>query len=346
MLRSLEDLELIMKIKQYEDERLSRCSQCNRQINLDTDKEIYKSIMERHRWICPVCGKENYCLGWEYHDVSNSHLPVMALLRLGLIKVVYKSNSATCYMLDRDKARWILADSEAESKDKSKSESSATTPIELDFSNIIGYDDIKAMLKKVINSNERVHVLFIGPPASAKTLFLMALRNLPNSILISGTSTTKAGLIDLLFNEDIRFLLIDEIGRLSAKDADVLYMLMENGMITETKYGRNRSKKFDDIKVFATANTTKGIAAPLLSRFLVLHFEPYKEEEFYRIGRHMLKDMSKDDIDKILPILWHRLEIRDVRIFYKINGLYKSNMNIDEIINIISKYGGERFFLQ
>jgi hypothetical protein len=66
-----------------------------------------------------------------------------------------------------------------------------------------------------LNSHEQSHILLSGPPASAKTMFLESLRKLKSSYLIDGASTTKAGLIDCLFLNNPKYLLIDEIDNLS-----------------------------------------------------------------------------------------------------------------------------------
>jgi len=61
------------------------------------------------------------------------------------------------------------------------------------FEDIIGYDDIKTLFRMAINANDPVHILLIGPPASAKTLFMRTLTQLQNSYLTDGGNSTKAG---------------------------------------------------------------------------------------------------------------------------------------------------------
>ena len=39
------------------------------------------------------------------------------------------------------------------------------------FDNIVGYDDIKTLFNLSFSSEKPVHILLVGPPASAKTLF-------------------------------------------------------------------------------------------------------------------------------------------------------------------------------
>ena len=43
----------------------------------------------------------------------------------------------------------------------------------IEFENIQGYDDIKDIVK--LDAEDNYNLLFIGPPASAKTLFLLGI---------------------------------------------------------------------------------------------------------------------------------------------------------------------------
>jgi Holliday junction DNA helicase RuvB len=106
------------------------------------------------------------------------------------------------------------------------------------FEDIIGYDDIKRLFRMAINANDPVHVLLIGPPASAKTVFMKTLTKLQNSYFTDGGNSTKAGMIDYIFNNEPKYLLIDEIDKMSTKDQTFLLNLMETGIVSETKHGR------------------------------------------------------------------------------------------------------------
>jgi hypothetical protein len=46
------------------------------------------------------------------------------------------------------------------------------------FLRIEGLDDIKEMMLRALESHERAHTLLIGPPASAKSLFMLELEKL------------------------------------------------------------------------------------------------------------------------------------------------------------------------
>jgi Holliday junction DNA helicase RuvB len=84
---------------------------------------------------------------------------------------------------------------------------------------IIGYDHIKRLFRMALDSESTTHVLLTGPPASAKTMFLTSLmRRLKNSYFVDGANSTKAGMIDYLFENRPRYLLVDEIDNMAPKD--------------------------------------------------------------------------------------------------------------------------------
>src|SRR6266487_6288444 len=87
------------------------------------------------------------------------------------------------------------------------------------FDKIIGHDHIKRLFSMALRSHEPSQILLSGPPASAKTMFLLSLRqHLKDSYFIDGGNTTKAGIIDYLFKNRPRYLLADEIDKMSRRD--------------------------------------------------------------------------------------------------------------------------------
>jgi DNA polymerase III delta prime subunit len=46
---------------------------------------------------------------------------------------------------------------------------------EIEFENIRAYNDIEDIVKRALDTEENYNLLFIGPPASSKTLFLLAI---------------------------------------------------------------------------------------------------------------------------------------------------------------------------
>ena len=123
------------------------------------------------------------------------------------------------------------------------------------FSNIVGYSDVKKLLLKSIVSKEPVNILLTGPPSSCKTIFLLEiLDTMEGTYFMDATSITSAGMIDYLFEHDIKYLLIDEIDKMKAKDQAALLNAMETGIISETKLnGKTRQKRMK-LWIFATSN--------------------------------------------------------------------------------------------
>ena len=85
------------------------------------------------------------------------------------------------------------------------------------FNDIVGYEDIKRLFIMPINANEPIHIMIIGPSASAKTIIMKCLMTLSNSYFVDGSNMTKSGMIDYLFNKNVKYLLIDEINKFLQK---------------------------------------------------------------------------------------------------------------------------------
>ena len=82
----------------------------------------------------------------------------------------------------------------------------------LRFEKIVGHTDIKKIFVKAIRSKRPVHLLLVGSPGSAKTMFLTEImRHYKSSYFVVGSNTTKAGLVNQLFERRPKFLLIDEL---------------------------------------------------------------------------------------------------------------------------------------
>src|SRR6266516_1174287 len=141
------------------------------------------------------------------------------------------------------------------------------------FDNIIDYNNIKRLFSMGLDSEEQVSILLSGPPASAKTMFLESLTKLKCSYFVDGASVTKSGLIDCLFLNNPKYLLIDEIVKMSSKDQAMLLNLMETGIVSETKHNKTRTAYMKTL-VFATSNNVSDIITPLRSRFFVVELPP------------------------------------------------------------------------
>jgi holliday junction DNA helicase RuvB len=157
------------------------------------------------------------------------------------------------------------------------------------FENIYGYDNIKRLFRMALESDDHTttSILLSGPPASAKTLFLQSLMRLQHSYFIDCSNATKSGLVDYIFNNKPRRLLLDELDKLSKKDQTFLLNLMETGIVSETKYRKTRSMEINT-SVFATSNNIEKIIAPLQFRFFIVRLGLYTYEQFYEITLRLL----------------------------------------------------------
>jgi len=100
-----------------------------------------------------------------------------------------------------------------------------------------------------LDSESRAHILLAGPPASAKTMFLTSLLHfLKNVYFIDGGNSTKAGVIQYLFENRPDYLLIDEIDKSAPKHQTFLLNLMETGIIS-TRARKNKRNKNGNISL-------------------------------------------------------------------------------------------------
>jgi Holliday junction DNA helicase RuvB len=204
------------------------------------------------------------------------------------------------------------------------------------FEDIVGYDHIKRLFRMALESESTTHILLTGPPASAKTMFLTSLlRSLKNAYFIDGGNTTKAGVIDYLFENRPRYLLIDEADKLAPKHQTFLLNLMETGIVGETKYGKTRETKMN-ISVFATSNSTRNLSAALLSRFFVVELEPYSYGQFYEITLRILNNQPKI-APKVADSVWNTT--KNIRDCVRIGKLARSEEDVDFLINMLHSNG-------
>ncbi|MFN2434855.1 MAG: AAA family ATPase [Nitrososphaeraceae archaeon] len=70
----------------------------------------------------------------------------------------------------------------------------------------MGHTDIKFVFNKSILSKRPIHVLLVGKPGSAKTMFLTEImRSIKQSYFVVGSNTTKSGLVNKLLKTDLNF---------------------------------------------------------------------------------------------------------------------------------------------
>jgi Holliday junction resolvasome RuvABC ATP-dependent DNA helicase subunit len=189
-----------------------------------------------------------------------------------------------------------------------------------EFDEIKGHDEIKRIFIKASHSADPIHIILVGAPARAKTMFLThMMRNMKRTCFVVASNTTKAGLVNQLFETRPKYLLIDELDKMKNNDQSSLLPLMETGILSETKYSKTRQTKLAS-SVFATANSCKNIIEPLLSRFFILEITQYTFGEFGEIAVSTLKKEKVDDESAlfIAEKVWNDLGSKDIRDVVKV----------------------------
>jgi Holliday junction DNA helicase RuvB len=261
-------------------------------------------------------------LGFEAYEVGADNRTLNELVKLGILEITLKTNKSVFYKLkDIERAKKFLEIYNVKI-DKSK-------PL---FDSIIGYNEQKEILKRVLESEKPMHVLLLGSPATAKTLFLLELTKIPNSIYVT-PYITYSGLFSYLDLEP-KLILIDQLDNLKYLDVyRLLIDICEYGIATKTSYNEKIAKTIKT-KIIATANTTKRIPEALLSRFLILQFKKYSEEEFKAISKELLKsyNLSEDLKDYIIEKCKNSLDVRNV---LKLANICKTKEEVDKFMKFI-----------
>jgi Holliday junction DNA helicase RuvB len=204
------------------------------------------------------------------------------------------------------------------------------------FADIYGYNNIKKLFRMALESSHTCSILLTGPPASAKTLFLQSLMKLKDSYFIDCSNATKSGIVDYIFEQKPKYLLLDELDKLSRKDQTFLLNLMETGIVSETKYNKTRRIE-TKTSVYATSNNVEKIIAPLQSRFFIVRLEPYTYEQFCEITIRLLtsnhysvdEEIAKATADAV----WRTS--RNIRDSIKIASMARTVEDVDWLITFL-----------
>ena len=210
------------------------------------------------------------------------------------------------------------------------------------FSNIEGLDDIKEMMLRALESPERAHTLLVGPPACAKSLFMLEIeKGMQFEVYYTeGAATTKAGLQKFIAeNQDKDIIIIDEIDKMPLLHQEGLLTMMERGQFTTTKV-RNMNTVKANVVIFATSNSTERLSKPLLSRFTIFEIPEYTYEEFEAISTKIIKKLPQNTVIQIASSVWKTgsRDIRDVLKIAKLCNPSDTEEDINRLISIHQKY--------
>ena len=209
------------------------------------------------------------------------------------------------------------------------------------FDDVIGFEDVKDLFYMAIKADKPVHLLLVGPPASAKSLFMRSFTKPERSYYAVGSSSTKSGIFDYLFEHRPRYFVVDELEKMNKKDQASLLNLMESGIISELKHKQQKTTQLK-VWVFASCNNTDNLLSPLLTRFRDIHFKPYTEKEFVKIVVNVLDREEGVNGDVALLIadgVFNRLKSSNIRECVRIARLAKNDSaQVNRILDTFEKY--------
>jgi holliday junction DNA helicase RuvB len=147
---------------------------------------------------------------------------------------------------------------------------------------------------------------------------------LKGSHFIDCSTASNSGIVDYVFENMPKYLLLDELDKLSRKDQTFLLNLIETGIVSETKYNKTRNLEIKT-SVFATSNSVDRIIPPLQSRFFVVKLQGYAYEQFYEITVRLLTsdqyNVDEDIAHATAEVVWRTS--RNIRDSIKIAKMAK-----------------------
>jgi replication-associated recombination protein RarA len=118
------------------------------------------------------------------------------------------------------------------------------------FLNIEGYSDIKDIIIRALETDENYNLLLIGPPASSKTLFLMAILDIrKDAVYFDGSNTTNR-ILDVLQEERPKIICIDELDKMPRTFQNQLLNFMESGRVKVDQQRKQYDFQIKGAKVF------------------------------------------------------------------------------------------------
>jgi MoxR-like ATPase len=207
---------------------------------------------------------------------------------------------------------------------------------EIEFNNIHGYDDIKDIVRRALDAEDNYNLLFVGTPASAKTLFLLGILECRKGVYFDGSNTTNR-ILDVLDKKRPKIICIDELDKMPKQFQDKLLNFLDGGHIKVDQMRRRYNFEIKGAKVFAACNENTRLSRPLQSRFRRLYLPAYTEEQFLDVAAKVLPKLKISHI--IGKAVWD--EGGDIRDVISIGKLVRKNdgpTEVESILNTMVKY--------
>jgi replication-associated recombination protein RarA len=209
------------------------------------------------------------------------------------------------------------------------------------FAKIQGYEDIKDLVRRALESDENYNLLFVGPPASSKTLFLQDILEMKSDVYFDGSNTTNR-ILDVLEEERPKIICIDELDKMSKPFQNQLLNFMESGRIDVEQQKKQFHFEIKGAKVFATCNEINRLSKPLQSRFRKLFLPRRTEEQFLDVSEKVLSKTSPSIARYIGAAVWKsQVDIRDVMSIGKLMRKGDGPQEVEWMINTMTKYAAK-----
>lgn len=293
--------------------------------------------------------------GWSMYDVRGMSTWLLNELRQReIIKTSYESGKGKWFRLADDisveKLKAILGEVDVLIKHKNDLDTSNGSKITFDdeplelpgdlFSIISGHEDVKYVFDLSLRAEKPVHVLLVGKPACAKSMFLEEANRLKGAAYALAGTSTKAGLRDMIAS-GVRFLLIDELDKIdNPKDLSVLLQWMESGTMPVLMHNRYCVVSHPGW-VFAACNNPDKIPPEIKSRCVKMKIPEYTEEELIAIIIKICVERegkTEELAQAIADAVVGKIKSRDPRDGTKIARLAKTKEDVDRIAGIMKRY--------
>jgi len=260
---------------------------------------------------------------FQYGDVGVHWGTLMKLAKKHLIDIKWTSNSgAHYYVPDITKLQEYIELAQQQQQTQVPQPLQEPQPLkDPDFSDIVGHKEAKEMITFALNALKTkgtpVHILLIGPPASAKSMFLEAFVA-AGGRYVSMVSATKAGVRDALTSSIPPYLCVDEIDKAGREDVEIFLELLQRGTITITMSNKTTTVDASKLMVIATANDETKLIAPLQSRFIIIKTRELNTEEKVQLTKQLLDTykiqttMNPEEIVQYLGDLWNPRKLEQI----------------------------------
>lgn len=150
------------------------------------------------------------------------------------------------------------------------------------FAPLVGHDGAKKILRSALTSGD-VHIMLTGPPASGKSVALLAIEEAINGAkYIDSRGLTERKLRDIL-SENPPALLLDEFDNMKRDGFKALNTALEQGRVVKNVTRESYDVEIDT-QVFVACNDVDEIQNDIRDRFVEVNFEPYSSEwEFCQV---------------------------------------------------------------